>query len=248
MRVYGFMWQAVAAALALTGVGIALLTVPLPVVVPIAAYLVVLGGQLYVRHPLSPRASRPGTAEPGKRSLTSPTALRAGGALAAGASGLLGWTIALGPATIGLALLLAAGSPPALTWYQEQRRRHRPTPPPQQEPQALPHPMPVGDVGDLAEQPTDAARRDRVAAELAGISVQALCWQWRTSFTALQASADPRIRAQVAEDRQLCLDELERRNPVAFQRWLDSGARAASDPGSYLLGSTPTRDHRTAGS
>ena len=39
---------------------------------------------------------------------------------------------------------------------------------------------------------------------------------------------------QVVQRRQEYLDALERRDPHGFARWMDLGARAASDPGRYV--------------
>lgn len=67
----------------------------------------------------------------------------------------------------------------------------------------------------------------------APMSVEELCRVWRESGLALHRTTDARDRQTVAEVRRLCLDELERRNPDGFQRWLDAGAPA--DPGAFLL-------------
>jgi len=85
-----------------------------------------------------------------------------------------------------------------------------------------------------------------VSAQLADLSTEQLCWRWRTSFTALHNSPSWVARARLARDRQHYLDEMERRAPAAFRRWLDSGARAAGDPGSYLIQRTPPSEQRNA--
>jgi len=41
-------------------------------------------------------------------------------------------------------------------------------------------------------------------------------------------------RWEIVRVRECLLDELERRDRDGFIRWLDSGARAGSDPGRYL--------------
>jgi hypothetical protein len=43
----------------------------------------------------------------------------------------------------------------------------------------------------------------------------------------------------LARTRERYLDEIERRDPRGFARWLSSGARAGSDPATFLT----TRDH-----
>jgi hypothetical protein len=61
-----------------------------------------------------------------------------------------------------------------------------------------------------------------------------LCHAWRSSFVALQRASSPESRLRVVRMRALYLDELERRAGPAVRAWLDSGARAASDPGRFL--------------
>lgn len=61
-----------------------------------------------------------------------------------------------------------------------------------------------------------------------------LCWQWRTSFAALQRAASATERLPLVEARSALLDELADRHPEGFARWLNSGARAASDPARFL--------------
>ena len=39
----------------------------------------------------------------------------------------------------------------------------------------------------------------------------------------------------MADVRRAYLDELERRCPAAFAAWLESGARAAGDPGKFFI-------------
>ncbi len=60
-----------------------------------------------------------------------------------------------------------------------------------------------------------------------------LCWQWRTSLGVLQR-VSPSERLAVLQTRAALLDELSHRDPEGFTRWLNSGARAASDPARYL--------------
>lgn len=69
-----------------------------------------------------------------------------------------------------------------------------------------------------------------------GLTDTELCWRWRTTFTALQRSASAVERLRLIETRAALLDEIARRNPVGFSRWLNEGARAASDPARYFRG------------
>lgn len=61
-----------------------------------------------------------------------------------------------------------------------------------------------------------------------------LCMAWRRSFVDLLDASSPRGVASVAAYRQLLLDELELRSPSGFAAWMESGARAASDPSKFL--------------
>ena len=61
-----------------------------------------------------------------------------------------------------------------------------------------------------------------------------LCWAWRRSYAQLQRTTDPEGLARLAAQRQGYLDELEHRHPTRFTAWIDSGARAASDPHPYI--------------
>ncbi len=78
---------------------------------------------------------------------------------------------------------------------------------------------------------------------MALLTLRELCWGWRASFTALQR-ADPRTDhrrwAALVTVRRLYLDEIARRDPAGFARWIYAGARPASDPTRYLLGSAST--------
>jgi hypothetical protein len=86
-------------------------------------------------------------------------------------------------------------------------------------PAAMPRP-PVWRPADAPLEPT--------------LPTQDLCWEWRRSYLAVTRASRPDELMQIAALRAAYLDELERRDPTGFRRWLDSGARAASDPGRYL--------------
>ncbi|TCO26244.1 hypothetical protein EV652_107135 [Kribbella steppae] len=94
-----------------------------------------------------------------------------------------------------------------------------PEPPPPQEPVAPKAPEPV-DVTDLSDDD--------------------LCLAWRRSFTELQSCTTDEQRLAVITARNAYLDELERRAPVAFAQWLDSGPRAAGNPSRFF---SPRANH-----
>lgn len=71
---------------------------------------------------------------------------------------------------------------------------------------------------------------------LPSLSVEALGREWLRMSAALAAVVDPGAREQIVRRRQEELDELERRDPVGFARWLSAGATVDSDPAQYLRG------------
>jgi hypothetical protein len=83
-------------------------------------------------------------------------------------------------------------------------------------------------------RPPGAPRRPPDAPPVRALPTSALCWEWRRSYLAVTRASEPDELTRIAALRAAYLDELERRNPVGFRRWLASGARAASDPGRYL--------------
>jgi hypothetical protein len=70
--------------------------------------------------------------------------------------------------------------------------------------------------------------------DCASLDNDELCRTWRHSFVVLD-KAEPGERLPIVQLRQACLDELQRRDPSGFARWIGAGARAASDPGRYLF-------------
>jgi hypothetical protein len=70
----------------------------------------------------------------------------------------------------------------------------------------------------------------------AGMSVEELSREWRRTASALESGADPAGRAQLVRRRGEVLDELERRDPVGFARWLAGGASAGDYPVGHLRG------------
>jgi len=59
---------------------------------------------------------------------------------------------------------------------------------------------------------------------------------WRVSYLTLAGDRDPGVVDHVTLARRRYLDELGRRDPTGFQRWITAGARAASDPARYIPG------------
>jgi hypothetical protein len=130
------------------------------------------------------------------------------------AGGAIGWLVVL---------LFATGAPPivervAALLHRAGVRRTRAAAPAPAEPV---EPIAV-DVTPRPEAPVEK------------LSTPNLVLAWRYSYRALERATTHQARARIAALRQAYLDELERRDPAGVQRWLASGARAASDPTRFL--------------
>ena len=73
------------------------------------------------------------------------------------------------------------------------------------------------------------------------LSTEALGREWLESTTALAGRLDPAVRTAIVRRRQDALDELERRDPEGFLRWLTTGPVLDRDPAPFVRG------RRTAG-
>ncbi|MEV6823483.1 hypothetical protein [Amycolatopsis sp. NPDC051102] len=69
---------------------------------------------------------------------------------------------------------------------------------------------------------------------VADLATEDLCVAWRRSYFLLILATDEQARRRVVQRRQDFLDEIDRRDRRGFLRWLDSGAKAGSDPSPYL--------------
>src|SRR3954447_6166524 len=63
-------------------------------------------------------------------------------------------------------------------------------------------------------------------------SALASVWWWTTGE--LAGHQDPRTRQVIVRRRQETLDELERRDPIGFARWVAVGGPPASDPAEFV--------------
>lgn len=72
------------------------------------------------------------------------------------------------------------------------------------------------------------------SSSLVTLSTADLCLAWRRSYLALSDMSAGAARWELVTQRRSMLDELERRDPAGFHRWLDAGARAGGDPGRFL--------------
>ncbi len=131
-----------------------------------------------------------------------------------GTAALLG-----GPATVGL----IAGV--VLAWLIRTGRRPDDAPP-RAVPRAAPAQAPALTlVVDWAD-----------AGPVTGLSTDALGREWLRTTAALAGGLDAASRRAVVERREATLDELERRDPVGFERWLSGGPAPGSDPSEYVRG------------
>jgi hypothetical protein len=75
-----------------------------------------------------------------------------------------------------------------------------------------------------------------VQSSLATLSNAQLAREWRTSYTALVAARDPRSLELICALRRHQLDEIERRAPGGFHRWIESGSWVRGDSAPFLGG------------
>ncbi|WP_214367594.1 hypothetical protein [Pseudonocardia sp. H11422] len=81
-----------------------------------------------------------------------------------------------------------------------------------------------------------SAPPERTSWAVPALSTEMLCWEWRRSYIEVCRATDPVHFSRIVLLRAAYLDELERRDPEGFRRWLGSGARAAGDPARFLAG------------
>src|SRR5690348_11972810 len=117
-------------------------------------------------------------------------------------------------AAVGVAVGLAA----TVRLRRTGRRRPRPTP----GPTTRPRPPSTGTVPVLRP--------------VASLSTEALGREWLLSTSVLGSLVDVGTRQSIVRRRQELLDEMERRDPAGFARWLAAGPRPGSDPATYLHG------------
>jgi hypothetical protein len=90
------------------------------------------------------------------------------------------------------------------------------------------------DGGTRDADTTDSGARCLLPTDPGAVSIDRLCRAWRVSFVLLQNARTPEALEHVAQLRRRYLDELARRHPEGFRRWIDDGARAAGDPSRYV--------------
>ena len=212
MGVYRVLWLGAVGALAATGLAIAATSMSSAALISLSLCSVIVGPMLGagLHAQAHPNRSTPFGYVLGFTISTILGAIAVSGLIAAvGALALLG------------AALLGVISPPVL-------RRLVPRKP------APARSVPTPTSPAAPNQPAPAPR-------YTSLSDAELCWRWRwrTSFNALLHTTSVAERLRLIETRSALLDELARRDPEGFGRWISSGARAASDPARFL---TPHRE------
>lgn len=158
-------------------------------------------------------------------------------AMAFGAAALVaeaGLLSVSGTAGVTLALVLAAASPPVVRLLHKPLRSGDAAPDWSPVTQLPPPPGPV-------ETPETAAAAESVVRRM---TTRQIIRAWRASYLDLIHAGTAAARARVVATRQRYVDELESRDPLGVRRWLDSGARAASDPTRFLdPKALPADDH-----
>lgn len=131
--------------------------------------------------------------------------------------------------------LLTITSPPACVGYRTAlrrlTRRTRESTADSSEPSQASNPAPAP-----APAPIDATTAQRLASTLSDTE---LCSAWQGSSREIEwarKAGDPVQQAQLVAVRQGYLDELERRDPPGFDRWLEVSADSTSDPSTFFTG------------
>jgi hypothetical protein len=83
-------------------------------------------------------------------------------------------------------------------------------------------------------RPEPVLRMTPLPRDLSTLDDAALCLAWRRSFLMLEEARSGPDRVALVVQRQLYLDELQRRSPQGVAAWLASGARASSNPMPFL--------------
>jgi hypothetical protein len=148
-----------------------------------------------------------------------------------------GWTVGVvlviaGVSTVAggavaVVVVLTALTAIALRWGRRQRERSTAGGGSAQVVRLATGPTPAGPVGDSRMLPVDA------------LSTRALGEEWLRTTAALGGRLSPAARASLVGRREEALDELERRDPDGFARWLVAGP--ASDPADFVRGGPAQR-------
>jgi len=216
-------WMLVTAATATVGVWTALQTWPLVGVLGAFVCVAFVGGSL------AEAAAR----ERGRKRIRPLLVIGAlSGVGAVGAAGLMVLTGVLGLLVVAV---LAASCPKVWAALRRWRQSRASGPALRQDP---PEQQPAGTgSATVAIAPHDEGPEPTLdeALEPWLLDDYELCCAWRKSYAVLERPHSPATHLRLVEQRQLYLDEFERRNPTGLAEWLASGARAAGDPTRFIM-------------
>lgn len=146
-----------------------------------------------------------------------------------------------GAAGVALLLLAMAGAWLVRAWLRGRERPGTGISPPAA---GLLRPGPAGQP-DAAGSPAQTAPVAWLLRPVSGLSTAALGDEWVHTTAALSGPLAPSVRRAIVERREEALDELERRDPVGFARWMAAGPEPASDPAQFVRGG-PAADTEAA--
>jgi hypothetical protein len=144
------------------------------------------------------------------------------------------------------ALLTGAGVLAALAVVLRRRGRRRPAAPGVGSPAALNRSAPSS---SSAWSVRPAGGPAQGLPPVGTLPTSALGREWLRTTTALAGRLQPATRESIVRRRQETLDELERRDPAGFARWMAGGPAAGSDPAQFVRGDVrDVRGDQAAGS
>jgi len=216
MKIYGRLWVAVCAPLAMVGLCVGLVFVPVPVTVLAFFFGALAAIVTWVWLSQSEDATGPRRAHP---RVIAQNALIAGAAIGA----VVGFAVLLGTGVL-LLLILALASSPYVVRNFGRWLLSVPTPSTTQL-DTMARALAYANPEYLTFQPSSAVDT---------LTDEELCQSWRASYQELQHQSSAAQKAATVAERQSYLDELQRRNPAGFAAWLASGARAPGNPLPYL--------------
>jgi hypothetical protein len=117
---------------------------------------------------------------------------------------------------------------------------------PATDPNRLDRGRPLGDVRRLPVTPHPSAAPDHAGPSpllppVTGLSTRALGEDWLRTTAALAGQLAPSVRQALVTRREEALDELERRDPDGFGRWLAAGPVRGIDPADFVRGGPARR-------
>ncbi|TWD80868.1 hypothetical protein FB561_1965 [Kribbella amoyensis] len=215
---YRRMWTIGACSLAVLGAACALLFVrpTTAALVVVLSFTIATGAQLSIR-----LAHEDGPGVPAHEIIS----LSLGAAVAV--LGVVGYAMTAGLSTIALLAVVAITSPWVLAYLTGTPVSLTGTP--------RSAPRSAEQTDEIPDATIRAKIFDPTPPDVGELSDEELCRAWRKSFTALGEAVSAPQREAVVNARLAYLDELERRNPESFARWIESGPRAAGDPGRFML-------------